>query len=151
MFEMNRLASERLTAFENAACCFDRGLLAAREAVIAENSGREIDRDSVLLDIAAVMQPLKSEGKSAIGFLATSHSAEHRAMAEGCRTRLAHAVNLRRAASRCIRQGIVPPLPELLETASVAKETGPGAEAWQTTWTMVWVRAWYLPWTPAWT
>jgi hypothetical protein len=150
MSEMKWLTSQPLAAFEAAACCLDRGLVAAREAVIAENSGRQSDRAGVLLDIAAMMQVLKSEGKAVIGLLATSHLAEHRAMAEGCRTRLADAINLHRTTLGCMREGIVPVLPAMSATGGSANQTKPGADAAQTAWAMVWVRAWYLPWISDW-
>ena len=100
-----------------------------------------------------MMQLLKTEGKAAIGLLATSHSAEHRALAEGCRARLADAVNLHRAATNCIKRGIVPPVPALIGTAGAPNGAGKGPdviEGWQTAWAMVWGRAWYLPWTSDW-
>jgi hypothetical protein len=144
MSEMYAHPSEPLAAFETAACSFDRGLLAARNAVIGESA-----RNDALRDITAMMQLLKSEGRAAIGLLATSHSAEQRAMAEGCRARLADAVNLHRAACRYIKQGIVPPEHKPIGTRDVPRNAAAGSDAsddWQTAWAMVWVRAWYLPW-----
>jgi len=153
MFQITDAVSAPLAAFERAASRFERGILAARDAAIAENSSLENGSIGVLLDIAGTMRLLKSEGRDAIGRLATSDRAEHRAMADACRARMADAVNLHRAASRCINQAIVPPLPALDAGAGTATEEPDRADVtpvWPTVWLMAWTQAWCSPWTFGW-
>ncbi len=140
MSRMIDLTSAPLAAFETAASCFDDGLVAAHDAVIAARIGSEHDRMAVLLNIAGMIRQVKREGGTAIGVLATSHLAEHHAMADSCRARLADAVNLHRAASRCIRQGIAPPLPARAPALPQQPEVMP---IWPAFWAMAW--SWYLP------
>jgi hypothetical protein len=113
-----------LAAFERAASRFECGILAARDAAIAENSSLESGSIGALLDIGGTMRLLKAEGRDAIGLLATSDRAEHRAMADACRARMADAIN--RA-----------PIPDV-------------TPIWPTVWVMEWTRAWSLPWTFDW-
>jgi hypothetical protein len=156
MLQRTDEVSAPLAAVERAASRFECGILAARDAAIAENSSLERGSIGVLLDIGGTMRILKSEGRDAIGLLATSDRAEHRAMADACRARMADAVNLHRAACRCIKQGIVPPLPALDAAAGASKQEAGRAPVpdvnpiWPTVWIMGWTRAWSSPWTFDW-
>jgi hypothetical protein len=140
--------SAPLAAFEIAASSFDRSVFAAHDAVIGEHLRSEHDRLDVLLNIAGMIRQLKREAGTAIGLLATSNLAEHHAMADSCHARLADAVNLHRAASRCIRQGIAPPLPSreapLTPRAEASKQQQNADPVWPAVWAMAW--AWYVPW-----
>jgi hypothetical protein len=81
--------------------------------------------------------------------LAISDLAEHRALAEMCRVRLAAAINLRREASRCIKRGVAPPLPA---SYPVARRPNTARE-WISLWScsQAWLVAWAIVWDVAWT
>jgi hypothetical protein len=137
-----------LAPFERAASCFDCAIVAARDTIIAARHDCEGDPRRDLVQIAGMLRLLKSEARDIICLLATSDLAEHRAMADRCRARMADAINLQRAASRCIKQGVVPPLPASYAGVAVSKIEPEWVEPWAFggVWLMAWTVAWGMAW-----